>query len=100
PWRHNHPASDRLRHNGRMDLSGAAVVVTGGRGGLGSVICQMFLDAGSRVMAVDVVPVDTGRVLDGVAQRQADTATPQGAAALVDAALAEFGRIDVLVNNA
>jgi len=83
-----------------MDLSGAAVVVTGGRGGLGSVICGAFLGAGSRVMAVDVVPVDTGRVLPGVIQRQADTATPEGAAALVDAAVAELGRIDVLVNNA
>ena len=83
-----------------MDLSGAAVVVTGGRGGLGSVICRTFLDAGSRVMAVDVLPVDAGRVLPDVVQRQADTATPEGATALVDAALAEFGRVDVLVNNA
>ena len=67
---------------------------------MGSVICQAFLDAGSHVMAVDVVAPDAGRVVEGVVQRQADTATAEGAAALAEAALAEFGRIDVLVNNA
>jgi 3-oxoacyl-[acyl-carrier protein] reductase len=83
-----------------MDLKGAAVVVTGGRGGLGSVVCQAFIDAGSRVMAVDIVPVDSGRIVPGVVQRQADTATREGAQAMADAVLAELGAIDVLVNNA
>ncbi|HLG69720.1 MAG TPA: SDR family NAD(P)-dependent oxidoreductase [Chloroflexota bacterium] len=83
-----------------MDLNGAAVVVTGGRGGLGSVICQAFVDAGSRVLAVDVIPPDSGRIIAGLAQHQADTATPEGTQSLVGAALAELGRIDVLVNNA
>jgi len=90
-----------VRHNGgSMDLNGAAVVVTGGRGGLGSVICQAFVDAGSRVLAVDVIPPDSGRIIAGLAQHQADTATPEGTQSLVGAALAELGRIDVLVNNA
>ncbi|MFI5267549.1 MAG: SDR family NAD(P)-dependent oxidoreductase [Chloroflexota bacterium] len=83
-----------------MDLTRAAVVVTGGRGGLGSRICEAFLAAGSRVMAVDVAPVDSGRIVPGAVQRQGDTASGEGASALVEAALAEFGRIDVLVNNA
>ncbi|HEY8693024.1 MAG TPA: SDR family oxidoreductase [Chloroflexota bacterium] len=83
-----------------MELTNAAVVVTGGRGGLGSRICEAFLAAGSRVMAVDMVQVDNGRIIPGVVQRQGDTASNAGASALVDDALAEFGRIDVLVNNA
>lgn len=83
-----------------MELAGAAVVVTGGRGGLGSRISEAFLAAGSRVMAVDVAPVDAGRLVSGVTQRQGDTATPEGASGVAEAALAEFGRIDVLVNNA
>jgi 3-oxoacyl-[acyl-carrier protein] reductase len=83
-----------------MELNGAAVVVTGGRGGLGSRVCEAFLAAGGRVMAADVVALDGGRIVPGVVQRQADTATRQGAQAMVDTALAEFGAVDVLVNNA
>jgi 3-oxoacyl-[acyl-carrier protein] reductase len=83
-----------------MQLAGAAVVVTGGRGGLGSRACEAFVAAGARVMAVDVVDVSSGRLVPDVVQRQGDTATALGAAALAEAALAEFGRIDVLVNNA
>jgi 3-oxoacyl-[acyl-carrier protein] reductase len=83
-----------------MELVNAAVIVTGGRGGLGSRICEAFLAAGSRVLALDVVPVDRGRIVPGAAQRQADTASAEGVQAMVDAALAEFGAIDVLVNNA
>src|SRR5438309_231884 len=48
-----------------MDLSNAAVVVTGGRGGLGSKICEAFLAEGARVMAMDIVPVDSGRMVAG-----------------------------------
>jgi 3-oxoacyl-[acyl-carrier protein] reductase len=51
-------------------------------------------------MAADVVALDGGRIVPGVVQRQADTATRQGAQAMVDTALAEFGAVDVLVNNA
>jgi 3-oxoacyl-[acyl-carrier protein] reductase len=83
-----------------MDLSGCAVLVTGGRGGLGSRVCQAFLDAGSRVMAVDVVPEAAGQIVPGVAQRQADTSKSAGVAAMVEAAEAELGAVDVLVNNA
>jgi 3-oxoacyl-[acyl-carrier protein] reductase len=83
-----------------MELTGAAVVVTGGRGGLGSRICEAFLAAGGKVMAVDVIPANGGRIVSGVVQRQGDTASGEGSTALVESALAEFGRIDVLVNNA
>jgi 3-oxoacyl-[acyl-carrier protein] reductase len=83
-----------------MDLNNTAVVVTGGRGGLGEKICQAFLQAGARVMAVDIIPVDSGRIVARVEQAQADTSTPTGAQAMVDAALGRFGQIDVLVNNA
>ena len=51
-------------------------------------------------MAVDVAPLDTGRFLPDVVQHEGDTASLEGATAFVEAALAEFGRIDVLVNNA
>lgn len=83
-----------------MDLENAIVLVTGGRGGLGERICEAFLLAGCRVMAVDRVPADSGRIVAGVEQLQADTSTSAGAQTMVDAAVAKFGQIDVLVNNA
>jgi len=52
------------------------------------------------VLALDIVPEDSGRLVPAVTQRQADTSTPGGAQAMVEVALAELGRIDVLVNNA
>lgn len=83
-----------------MELESAAVLVTGGRGGLGSCICEAFLSAGSRVMAADIVPVGSGRLIPEVVQVQANTATPDGVNTMVEAAVAEFGTVDVLVNNA
>lgn len=83
-----------------MELEAAGVLVTGGRGGLGSCICEEFLNAGSQVIAVDILPVNRGRIVPRTIQVQADTATRDGAQAMVEAAVAEFGRVDVLVNNA
>jgi len=83
-----------------MDLNDAAVLVTGGRGGLGTAICRAFHGAGSRVMAVDISPIDDARASSGIVQLHADSSTADGAVAMTEAGLAAFGRIDVLVNNA
>jgi NAD(P)-dependent dehydrogenase (short-subunit alcohol dehydrogenase family) len=98
------------------DLGGTAAIVTGaGRGLMREVACQLAR-AGGRV-----VVVDTGGAIDGsggdagVAEQAAadirraggkaiacteSVATLAGARAVVDAALAAFGRVDVLVNGA
>jgi 3-oxoacyl-[acyl-carrier protein] reductase len=81
-----------------MELRDSVVIVTGGRGGLGTRICSAFLAQGACVLAVDLTPV--GDKEGGLAHFQADVSTAAGAAAMVDAALAQFGRVDVLINNA
>ncbi|MBV8084187.1 MAG: SDR family oxidoreductase [Chloroflexi bacterium] len=88
-----------------MDLNGAVVLVTGGRGGLGQRVGEAFQRAGAHIVAADVIPTDAGRRIENsgasqVLHIQADTATSSGAQAVIHAAEREFGRVDVLVNNA
>jgi len=79
-------------------------LVTGASRGLGAAIVQTVLDAGDRVVAtarsrdslIRTFGPDSDRLLS-VALDVTDAAAAQAA---VDAALAVFGRIDVLVNNA
>lgn len=83
------------------------VVVTGAAGGIGSAIITRAAREGAHVVAADRAEGGEAKVAeflgpDAPAWRYVseDLATEAGAQALVDAAMAEFGRIDVLVNNA
>ncbi|MEU8675292.1 SDR family oxidoreductase [Streptomyces sp. NPDC048560] len=85
-----------------LDFTGRAVVVTGGTRGIGAAIAEAFLTAGADVLvcgrsAPATLPGSGGRPC---AFRATDVRDPEAAAALVDAAVARFGRLDVLVNNA
>jgi NAD(P)-dependent dehydrogenase (short-subunit alcohol dehydrogenase family) len=64
-------------------LAGGAVVVNGRRKQVCEEAAQRIIDQGGRAVAV-----------------AADVSTPEGAQTLVDAALAHFGALTVLVNNA
>jgi len=84
------------------DYTGRAVIVTGGTRGIGFVIAQTYLAAGADVLicgrtAPETLPAAGGRTAVFVA---ADIRDPAGATAVVDAAVAAFGRLDVLINNA
>lgn len=85
-----------------MRLEGKTVIVTGGASGFGAGIVRRFCREGARVMIADIntpaaaeMAADTG----GLAQT-VDVADDVSVAAMVEAALAAWGRIDVLINNA
>jgi len=82
------------------DLTGRAVLVTGGAQGLGRAIAQAALAAGASVCIADLQnSAEIGKEI-GTYGVDIDVADPQSVAAGVLAATEHLGRIDVLVNNA
>jgi 3-hydroxybutyrate dehydrogenase len=74
-----------------VSLEGKVACVTGAAGGLGVAIVDVLERQGAHVVGVDVV---------GDAVLQLDIGTDDGNRAMVDAALEQHGRLDVLVLNA
>ena len=85
-----------------------AAIVTGGSRGIGRAVCLALaaqgLDivvnyAGSAAAAAETAALCEEKGVKAITV-QADVSTAQGADALFEAAMAAFGRVDVLVNNA
>lgn len=90
-------------------LKNKCAIITGGAGGIGAATGQLFCEEGAAVLLVDLAesPLDEAvrqirkRVPGArVAGLAADLGQEAAAAVVVQAALAQFGRLDVLVNNA
>jgi NAD(P)-dependent dehydrogenase (short-subunit alcohol dehydrogenase family) len=88
-------------------LDGKVAVVTGASSGLGVAFAQALAEAGADV-ALGARRADrlseTAALVEAAGRKAlsvaTDVADPASCQALVDAAMAEFGRVDVLVNNA
>jgi NAD(P)-dependent dehydrogenase (short-subunit alcohol dehydrogenase family) len=87
-----------------MRLDGKVAVITGGAAGIGFAYARRFLAEGARVVIADVADVKGAAEKLAVPDRTLGVPTDVSDAAavrtMVDAAVARFGRIDVLVNNA
>ncbi|HEU4429872.1 MAG TPA: SDR family NAD(P)-dependent oxidoreductase, partial [Myxococcota bacterium] len=90
-------------------LEGRVAVITGGASGMGRASVERFLDEGASVIAADLNEAKGAELVAACAQRgdakrlrfvRADVAEEHDVAGLVEAALAEFGRLDVMFNNA
>jgi 3-oxoacyl-[acyl-carrier protein] reductase len=89
-------------------LAGKVAVITGGARGIGGRIATEFAAEGADVVIADVLDAEAaGPVLSSIAAAgrrhllvRTDVTDEQQVRAMVDAALAEFGRIDILVNDA
>ncbi|HEV2598878.1 SDR family oxidoreductase [Sphingopyxis sp.] len=90
-----------------FDLSGRVAVVTGGSRGLGFQVAQALGEYGATLALVARKEAELDAAVAELASRgisahgfPADLGDRQGGAALVDAVIERFGRIDILINNA
>ena len=91
-----------------FDLTGRAAIITGGSKGLGSAMAEGLASAGANVLltsrhaeeaAETAAQIEAyyGTRAIGIA---ADVTDPEQVAAMTERAISEFGRIDILINNA
>ena len=81
-------------------LSGKAAIVTGAASGIGRASAELFAAEGAAVLAVDRSGASLEFAAESNTPLEADVAADEAPARIVEAALAAFGRLDVLFNNA
>ena len=90
-------------------LEGKAALITGGGAGIGAATAALFCTEGASVMLVDASAEALARTVEAIGTQVkgarlssfvADVADADQAAQAVQRTLADFGRLDVLVNNA
>lgn len=87
-----------------MQLAGKVAVITGGAGGIGGAISEVFIARGAKVVAVDLSQ-DAGEAKaaqlgDAFTFIHADVSTPEAAQRAVTTAVERYGSLTTLVNNA
>lgn len=86
-----------------MDVDGKVVLITGASEGIGAATARLLAARGAKVAvaarSIDKLNEVTGELGDSFAVR-VDMTQPASITAMVDAVVENYGRIDVLVNNA
>jgi 2-deoxy-D-gluconate 3-dehydrogenase len=87
-----------------LELEGRVAIVTGASRGLGCAATEALVAEGARVLAVarSTTGLEKLRATapDRIAVATVDMRSAADVAALPDRAVAEFGRLDIVVNNA
>ncbi|HEX8359510.1 MAG TPA: SDR family oxidoreductase [Longimicrobium sp.] len=87
-----------------MRLQDRVAVITGAGSGIGRAMSMLFAREGARVLAADLdgaAAEETARLVGaGCVAMAVDASQPEQVHAMIERAVAEMGRIDVLCNNA
>jgi len=89
-------------------LHGKVAIVTGGASGIGAATCRLFMREGARGLVIADVNEAAAKTLEAelaqsgtrVLVRRLDVTQGDQWSAAIDAVVARYGRLDVLVNNA
>jgi NAD(P)-dependent dehydrogenase (short-subunit alcohol dehydrogenase family) len=92
----------------QFDLTGKAAIITGGSKGLGEAMAAGLASAGADVLITSRHEEEAASVAKQIADDfghkaigiKADVAAPDEVDAMVNRAITEFGKIDILINNA
>ena len=85
-----------------MELQDRVAIVTGAAGGIGRAVCKALRTRGGQIIVADYnekAGKAAAEEVDGLFVA-ADLSRRNDCRRLVDAALEEFGRVDILINNA
>jgi len=95
---------DGVRGSMTARLDGRVAIVTGAAHGIGAAIARRFVDDGARVIVADLMGDAAGRVASELGEHAraatVDVTDELAVAGAVDRAIEEFGRLDIMVNNA
>lgn len=90
-----------------MRFDGKVAIVTGAGGGIGQAYAEALAREGAAVVVADINTAGAEQVANAIREEggcaavvAVDVSDPASAAAMADRAVAEFGGIDYLVNNA
>lgn len=90
-----------------MNLEGQVALVTGGGQGIGAETAQMLAAEGAKIVLADWNEETAAQIAEEIKSSggqaiatKADTSKKEDAEAMVEVAVKEFGRLDILINNA
>lgn len=99
--------SDASTVAGQFRLDGKTAVVTGSASGIGQRIAEVLAEAGAKVIVADINEQPAQSVAEQIRSRghqasavAADVSREHSVAKMLDTAIATYGSLDVLVNNA
>jgi NAD(P)-dependent dehydrogenase (short-subunit alcohol dehydrogenase family) len=90
-----------------MRLDGKVALITGGASGMGASMARIFAGEGAKVVVADLLEAEGREVVADIVKangaalfRRLDVSSESEWKAAVDAAVAAYGRLDILVNDA